>query len=75
MTLTREREAASETALFYAYRNDPAVLALKARTGGLERRPCLCRGFVEADPTDPSPGVRLHNETRQHERWREDSER
>lgn len=70
MTLTREREAASERALFYAYRNDPAVLALQARMGDLVRRPCACRGIVEADESDPAPGVQLHNETRMHARWR-----
>jgi hypothetical protein len=73
MTLTREREAASERALFYAYRNDPAVLALRVRHGA-EKRPCACRGVVEADPADPAPGVRLHNESRQHERWRDEHE-
>lgn len=75
MTLTRERQAVTERALFHAYRNDPAVLALKAREGGSERKPCVCRGFVEADPADPTPGVQLHNETRQHGRWREANER
>lgn len=74
MTLTKEREAVTEPALFYAYRNDPAVLALRVRSGS-ERRPCICRGVVEADPSDPMPGVQVHNETRQHARWREDNER
>lgn len=74
MTLTREREAASESALFYAYRNDPAVLALRRAGRETAKRPCACRGVVEADPADPTPGVRVHNESRQHERWREDHE-
>jgi len=73
MTLTKERSAASESALFYAYRNDPAVLALRARSA-VVRRPCACQGYVEADPSDPQPGVQLHNETRQHARWRDDNE-
>lgn len=74
MTLTKEREAVTERALFYAYRNDPAVLALRMRVGETARRPCACKGIVEADPADPAPGVQIHNETRQHERWREDNE-
>lgn len=73
--LPSSREHATEAALFYAYRNDPAVLALKSRSGTIERRPCVCRGFVDADPCDPAPGVTMHNETRQHARWREDNER
>ncbi len=70
MTLTKERETASETALFYAYRNDPAVLALRERPGRTERRPCACRGTIEADPVDPSEAVTLHNETGLHRAWR-----
>ena len=70
MTLTKEREAVTE----HLYRFDAAVLALRARTGATERRPCVCRGFVDADPADPAPGVTVHNETRQHSRWREDNE-
>lgn len=69
MSLTKEREVVTERALFYAYRNDPAVMALKARSIP-ERRPCACRGVVEADPTDPQPGVQLHNEGAQHRAFR-----
>ena len=64
MTLTKERT--SERMLFDAYRNDPAVLALR----GPVRRPCACRGVVVADPVDPQPGVDAHNNTIDHRIWR-----
>lgn len=71
---TKPRQAVTESSLFYAYRNDPAVLALRAVGRTTVRRPCACRGVIEADPADPAPGVQMHNETRQHGRWREDNE-
>jgi hypothetical protein len=71
---TKPRLRTSETSLFYAYRNDPAVLALRDLGREKVRRPCVCRGHIEADPSDPAPGVQAHNETRQHARWREDNE-
>ena len=74
MTLTSERQQVTERALFYAYRNDPAVLALRRVGRETVKRPCACKGVVEADPADPAPGVQVHNETRQHARWREDNE-
>ena len=74
MTLTKERQAVTETALFYAYRNDPAVLALRRLGRETAKRPCACRGVIEADPADPQPGVQLHNEGSQHRFWRRDRE-
>lgn len=74
VSLTREREQVSERALFYAYRNDPAVLALRRAGRETARRPCACRGVIEADPVDPQPGVQLHNEGNQHRSWRRSRE-
>lgn len=71
---TRPRRQTTEDTLLYAYRNDPAVVALRNVGRETVRRPCACRGVVEADPADPAPGVQVHNETRQHARWREDNE-
>lgn len=71
MALTIVREIISESDLFDAYRNDPAVEALKVRTA---KHPCACRGVIQADPIDPAPGVQDHQATRQHARWREDNE-
>lgn len=70
MSLTKEREVVTERALFYAYRNDPAVLALRASRHDQVKRPCVCRGYVVADPADPQPGVQLHNEGAQHRAYR-----
>lgn len=62
------------------YARDPAVLRLQRReidslvvhkARRMERRPCVCQGYVTADPLDPTPGVRTHNATLQHEAWRE----
>ncbi len=62
----------SETDLFDGYRTDPAVLELR-NAGQKERRPCMCRGVVEADPCDPMLGVAWHNETFLHRRWRQET--
>lgn len=70
MTLTKERT--SERALFDAYRNDPAVLAL--RSGRKEKRPCACRGYIVADPEAPGDDVRRHNDGLLHRIWRRDRE-
>lgn len=35
------------------------------------RRPCICQGYVTADPLDPTPGVREHQRTQRHGAWRE----
>lgn len=71
---TRPRRQMTEQTLLHAYRNDPAVLALKGIGRDTVKRRCACQGVVEADPADPTPGVQVHNETRQHARWREDNE-
>lgn len=70
MANLRLREPISEQALEYAYRNDPAVLALRRREDATWRRPCACRGVVLADPDDPGPGVRDHQATPIHQLWR-----
>lgn len=70
MTLTRVREVIRESELFDAYKSDPAVVALQ-QSARRDRRPCACMGVVEADPQDPAPGVQVHQQTRQHRRWRE----
>ena len=58
----------AENTLLRGYALDPAVLTLKAmRT---VRKPCMCRGFVEADPTEPMPGVMEHNAGPAHQAWR-----
>lgn len=67
--MTTAQQPVSEAVLFDAYRNDPAVLRLQA-AGRTERRPCVCRGVVTADPEDPQPGVEEHNATILHEAWR-----
>lgn len=67
-------DVVTEGALFYAYRNDPAVLALQ-RKPHTERRPCACRGIVEADPENAADGVERHNATSTHRAWREARER
>jgi len=36
---------------------------------GAESLPCACGGIVVARRHDPTPGVRLHQRTRQHRRW------
>lgn len=64
------RHPVTEQALFYSYRNDPAVLALKVRQDTEWRRPCACRGIVLADPDDPAPGVSEHNVGPAHQLWR-----
>ena len=56
-----------EALLRFAYRNDPAVAALKDKR---ERRVCACRGVVVADPEDPTEGVTLHNASDRHQAWR-----
>jgi hypothetical protein len=71
--MTLVRDVVSESDLFDSYRLDPAVLAIKLAERR-EKRPCACRGYVEADPIDPAPGVREHQNTREHARWREDNE-
>jgi hypothetical protein len=62
------------------YAKDPAVLKLQRRevdrivvnaARRTERRPCICQGYVTADPLDPTPGVKAHNATAIHEAWRE----
>jgi hypothetical protein len=64
------REPVSEQSLFWAYRNDPAVLALRVRKNTEWKRPCACRGIVVADPEDPTQGVAEHNATTLHQLWR-----
>ena len=66
----RTRQPVTESALEYAYRNDPAVLALQARKDTEWRRPCACRGIVLADPDAPMQGVQEHNAGPQHQLWR-----
>lgn len=61
----RVSQVISESALFRAYGEDPAVLALRRA-----KRPCACKGVVEADPIDPTPGVQEHQKTPQHQAWR-----
>ena len=66
------------------YSRDPAVLKLQRhelarlvtrQKDRMAKRPCVCQGYVTADPIDPTPGVRAHNATLQHESWRERNER
>jgi hypothetical protein len=47
--------------------NDPAVEALRRRV----TKPCVCRGYITADPEDPTKAVQVHNRTSEHGRWRE----
>lgn len=62
------------------YARDPAVLRLQRRemvrlvdfkARRMVRRPCICQGYVTADPLDPTPGVQEHNQTQRHAEWRE----
>jgi hypothetical protein len=32
--------------------------------------PCVCGGFVTADPENPAEGVTAHQRTRRHRAWR-----
>lgn len=65
---TPERgRATTEADLVRAYSGTPA-----ART---VRKPCACRGWIEADPWAPAPGVSEHQATALHQVWRERRER
>lgn len=66
------------------YSRDPDVLRLQrrditrildGRAQRTQRRPCVCSGYVTADPIDPTPGVRQHNATLAHKAWREENGR
>lgn len=43
---------------------------LRAVAGGLQARPCACGGVVVADAEDPTDGLRDHQSTDRHTRWR-----
>lgn len=59
----RTRDRMSEHALEWALRNVASGPRLTAR-------PCACGGVVEADPVEPTAGVREHQQTRRHAAWR-----
>lgn len=59
----RARDRMTEHALEWALRNVTAGPRLLAR-------PCACGGVVEADPVEPTAGVKEHLRTRRHEAWR-----
>jgi hypothetical protein len=58
----------TESALFTGYARigqaDPRV----------ETRPCVCGGFVTADPDAPAKGVAQHNSTGRHIAWQANQE-
>lgn len=50
-----------EATLFHAYRGVG---------NGIETRPCVCGGYVHADPNTAGRGVAAHNHTSRHKAWR-----
>lgn len=61
----RASGAGSEAALFHGYSR-----AAETDGEGLESRPCVCGGMVQADSRRPGPGVAAHNYTSRHKAWR-----
>jgi hypothetical protein len=43
---------------------------LRSLASGQKARPCACGGVVVADVEDPTDGVRDHQSTDRHRRWR-----
>lgn len=43
---------------------------LRAVVSGQQAQPCACGGVVVADVQDPEDGVRDHQTTERHTRWR-----
>lgn len=41
---------------------------------GIESRPCVCGGMVQASPLTPARGVQAHNFTGRHKAWRANRE-